>query len=89
MKIVQGNYTDAELQRGRYVVEKINKLIERGPFPVMFDSIAGALFGYGIAAGLSVEEILQRLLYLTKHDSPDGRTAQQVVDAFKKDGTAS
>lgn len=76
-------------ERRDYVADKLMKLIERGPFQLMFDVVAGVLFGYAAAAGLSVEEIFERLRHLTKHDSPDGRTSQQLIDSFKKGGTSS
>jgi hypothetical protein len=89
MSYEQRKYTEQELERSRYVGDKIAKLIHRGPFSLMFDITAGVLFGYAAANGLSVTEIIERLLYLTQHDSPDGRTSQELIDAFKKGGSSS
>jgi hypothetical protein len=78
-----------DAERRDYVAEKLIKLIERGPFQLMFDTVAGILFGYAANHGLTVDQIIERIRYLTQHDSPDGRTSQQLIDAFKKGGSSS
>lgn len=78
-------YSEAEIQRGRYAVEKICKIIEKGPFDVMFDAVAGLLIGYAAKAGYSPRQAVDRISYLIEHDSPDGRTAGELIVAFDKD----
>jgi hypothetical protein len=88
MAYEERKYTPEEIERGKYVCDKIFKLIARGPFSMMFDTLAGILFGYAAANGMSTVETVERIGWLTSHDSPDGRTSEELLAAFAK-GKAS
>lgn len=82
MSYEQRRYTPEELERGRYLSEKIVKLLSRGTFSVQFDVLAGVMIGYAAQNGMTVLDVIKRIGWLTTHDSPDGRTTEELLAAF-------
>ena len=82
MSYEQRRYTPEELERGRYLGDKITKLLARGNFSVQFDVLAGIMIGYAAHNGMTVLDVIKRIGWLTTHDSPDGRTTEELLAAF-------
>ena len=81
-------YTTAERERGNWLGEKLVKLLAPGSFSVQFDVLAGVLVGYAAKNGMTITDVVERLGWLVQHDSPDGRTSEELLAAFTK-GRAS
>jgi hypothetical protein len=81
------SYED-EKRKLQHASEKVFQAISRLPFEHKFSLLAGTLFGLSAAAGMTTEEIVVKFGQLTEHDSPDGRTTEQLIEAFKR-GKAS
>lgn len=89
MSYEQRKYTPEELERGRYLTERVFKLFKGGRyFSAEFDALAGVLCGYAAANGMTIVDVVTRIGWLTTHDSPDGRTSEELIAAFAK-GKAS
>lgn len=88
MPYVRRKFTEGEKQKGQYACSKVLQAVERLPFEVAFDGLSGILFGLALSHGMTMEEIVETIGWLTKHDSPDGRTSEQLVAAFRR-GKAS
>ncbi len=79
---------DDEEQKLQYATEKVFRAVDRLPFEHQFSLLAGLLFGLAAARGMTTEEIVVKFGRLTEHDSPDGRTSEQLIEAFRR-GKAS
>lgn len=89
MSYQERKYTAAEKEHGRYIAERLYKALKGGNyFSAEFDTIAGVLLGYAAANGMTIVEAIERIGWLTTHDSPDGRTSEELLAAFAK-GKAS
>jgi len=77
-----------EKAKAEYATEKVFKAIERLHFETSFGILAGILCGLSATQGMTLEEMVAKIGHLTVHDSPDGRTSEQLIEAFRK-GKAS
>jgi hypothetical protein len=79
-------YTVGEIEKAKYISEKLIKLLEKAPFSATFDAVFGAMLGWAMNQGYSSADVIERFRFLVKNDSPDGRTSDELHAAFKKEG---
>lgn len=90
MSYEERKYTPKEIERARYMVDKVIKLLSRdaSDFSIQFDALSGILIGYAAKNGMTIVDVVKRIGWLTTHDSPDGRTSEDLIAAFAE-GKAS
>lgn len=83
-------YTPLEIERAKYMTEKVIRILSRDPsdFSLHFDALSGILIGYAAKNGMTILDVVKRIGWLTTHDSPDGRTSEELIAAFTE-GKAS
>lgn len=90
MSYEERKYTPREIERAKYMADKVIKLLSRDPleFSLQFDALSGILIGYAAKNGMTIVDVVKRIGWLTTHDSPDGRTSEELIATFAE-GKAS